>query len=202
MAVPRVDVTVRNTTLGLERLERFRADSQSLAPEHQHLIAELIMHRLFTIVDSAIEDLACKLVAGGSYLNGTQPARLFTAKSMDGAKSAMLTHGRRRARKYLQWTSAGAIRDSTRQVLDGREPFIVYAQAHGYLLNEMRKVRNFLAHKSPEARQNYRDVVRAVYGANSRVSIQVFLTSRRRPVPKVDEYLATSKILISDLARG
>ena len=203
MPAPRVDVTVRNMTTDIERLETFRTDSQSLGPGHQYLIAALIMLRLFSIVESAIEDLACKLVAGAPYVNGTHPARLFNARSMDGARSAMLTHGRLKTKSYLRWTSVKDIRDSTSQVLNSADPFIVHAQAHGNILSEMRKVRNFLAHKSPKARQDYREVVRVVYGANSRVRIEAFLTSRRiRPVAKVDEYLTTAKIVISDLARG
>ena len=203
MPAPRVDVTVRNTTNDIERLETFRTNSQSLAPMHQYLIAELIVLRLFSIVESAIEDIACKLVAGAPYVNGTSAARLFPAKSMDGARSAMLTFGRQTTRNYLRWTSARDIRESTSQVLNSTDPFIAYAQAHGNILNEMRKVRNFLAHRSPQARQGYREVVRVVYGANSRVGIEAFLTSRqRRSVAKVDEYLTRAKVMISDLARG
>ena len=204
MAAPRVDVTVRNTTADIDRLETFRADSQSLDPVHQYLIAELIVLRLFSIVESAIEEIACKLVAGSPYVNGLPPARLFPARSRDGARLAMLTHGRKKTKSYLRWTSVKDIRDSTSQVLKSTDPFITYAQAHGNILSEMRKVRNFLAHrKGPNARSGYKEVVRVVYGANSRVSIGAFLTSRRsRPVAKVDEYLATARIMVSDLARG
>ena len=98
MPTPRVDVTVRNTTTAIQRLETFRTNSQSLVPIHQHLIAELIMLRLFSIAESAIEDIACKLVAGASYSNGTHPARLCSARSMDGARTAMRTHGRPKRR--------------------------------------------------------------------------------------------------------
>ena len=203
MPAPRVEVTVRNTTTDIERLEIFRTDSQSLAPVHQYLIAELVMLRLFSIIESAIEDLACKLVAGAPYVNGTHPARAFPARSVDGARSAMLTHGRTKAKKYLRWTSVTDIRESTSTVLQSTDPFITYARVHGNILSEMRKVRNFLAHRSPNARQGYREVVRVVYGANSRVRVEAFLTSRqRRPVAKVDEYLTTAKIMIADLARG
>ena len=200
---PRVDVTVRETTADIDRLETFRTKSQFLAPEYQYLIAELIMLRLFSIIESAIEDLACKLVAGAPYINGNQPARLFTARSKDGARSAMLTYGRQKTKSYLRWTSLKDIRDSTSQVLNSADPFIRYAQVYGSILSEMRKVRNFLAHRSSKARQSYREVVRVVYGANSRIKIEAFLTSnRRRPVAKVDEYLTTARIMISDLARG
>ena len=203
MPAPRLEVTVRDATAGLVRLENFRATSQSLSPAHQYLIAELIMLRLFSLVENAIEELACKLVAGASYTNGTHPARLFTARSIDGARKAMLTYGRPKSLSRLRWNGARVIRDSTAKVLGPIEPFIEYVQVHGDRLNEMRQVRNYIAHRSPEARAGYRQVVRAAYGANSRVRVEVFLTSQqRRPLAKIDEYLAVAKILVSDLAKG
>ena len=203
MPMPRVEVTVRDSNADIERLETYRAASKCLAPIYQYLIAELIMLRLFSIIESATENVACKLVAGAPYLNGTHPARLITAKSMDGAMLAMREHDRPKAKSRLRWTSVRDIRDSTSQVLSSSDPFIVYAQAHGYILSEMRKVRNFLAHRSPDSRRGYREVVRIVYGANSKIRIGAFLTSRqRRPVAKIDEYLVTAKVIISDFARG
>ena len=204
MPAPRLDVTVRDALVGIRRLESFRNESAQLAnPVHQYLIAELIMLRLFSIVESSIESLACKLVAGAPYVNGNQPARLFVARSIDGAKKAMLSYGRPRPWSFLRWTTTQGIVASTSQVLDPGEPFIGYARAHSLVLDEMRKVRNFLAHQSTQSRAGYREVVRANYGANSRIKVESFLTSRRRlPRAKIDDYLSVVRIIISDLARG
>ena len=203
MPTPRLDVTVRDATVGLSRLEKFRANSKSLPPIYQYMIAELIMLRLFSIVEIAIEDLACKLVAGAPYTNRTHPARLYTAQSMNGARQAMLSYGRSKPLSKLQWTRVRSIRESTSKVLSPAEPFIKYAQVHGNRLDEMRRVRNYVAHRSADSRKEYQQVVRSSYGANSRVRVEVFLTSRqRRPVAKIDEYLATARIMISELAQG
>ena len=203
MSAPRLDVTVRDATAGLSRLAKFRAESKSLSPAHQYLIAELIMLRLFSIIESAIEDLACKLVAGAHYTNGTHPARLYTARSMNGARQAMLSYGRSKPLSKLQWNRIRGIRESTSTVLSPAEPFIKYAQVHGNRLNEMRQVRNYVAHRSSDSRTGYKQVVRSIYGANSRVKVEVFLTSQqRRPVAKIDEYLAAAGIMISELAKG
>ncbi len=203
MPAPRLDVTVRDATRGLSRLAKFRAESKSLSPVHQYLIAELIMLRLFSILENAIEDLACKLVAGAPYANGIHPARLYTAKSMDDARQAMLSNGRSKSLNKLRWNRVKDIRESTSTVLSPAEPFIKYAQVHGNRLNEMRQVRNYVAHRSSDSRTGYKQVVRSIYGANSRVGVEVFLTSQqRRPVAKIDEYLATAGIIISELAKG
>ena len=202
MPAPRLEVTVRDATKGLSRLAKFRAESKSLSPMHQYLIAELIMLRLFSILENAIEDLACKLVAGAPYANGIHPARLYTAKSMDDARQAMLSR-RAKPLSKLRWNRVKDIRESTSTVLSPAEPFIKYAQVHGNRLNEMRQVRNYVAHRSSDSRTGYKQVVRSIYGANSRVKVEAFLTSQqRRPVAKIDEYLATAGIIISELAKG
>ena len=156
-----------------------------------------------TVCWGSIRNSDCILYPGAGTVVLIRPAQTFYERIKDGARLAMLTYGRPKTKSYLRWTSVRNIRDSTSQVLKPTDPFITYAQAHGNILSEMRKVRNFLAHRGPNARQGYKEVVRVVYGANSRIRIEAFLTSRRRrPVAKVDEYLATAKIVVSDLARG
>ena len=203
MPKPSLNVTVRDTTISINRLENFRNEFRSFAPVHQYMFAELIMLRMFSILENAIEDIACKLVAGSPYTSGKYPVRLFAARSMECARSAMRQHGRTKTLNNLRWTSSGDIRESTKTVLDQKDPFITNVQIHANALDEMRKVRNFLAHRSTQSRMGYRQVVRVVYGANSRVRVEAFLTSRqRRSTAKIDEYLATSKIIILDLAKG
>ena len=184
-------------------LERFRFDSKGLEPRYQFFIAELITLRLFAILESAIANIAYKLVAGAAYLNGNHPIRLFTANSMAGARSAMLNYRRSNPRQNLRWTKSRDIRDSTSNVLPATESFITYAQAHGHVMDEMRKVRNYIAHRNADSRLGYRQVVRATYGANINIQSGAFLAStRRRTVAKVDEYITISKIIITDLVKG
>ena len=203
MALPRLEVTVRDTDSAISQLEKFRFDALTLEPKFQYLIAALVMLRLFSILEAAIEEVACKLVAGAPYTNGIHPTRLVPARSIEGAKLAMLNHGRQRPKYFLRWTSVSDIRDSTLNVLPSNEPFLNYAQRYANVLSEMRKVRNFLAHRSNQSRSGYRQVVRSVYGASSRVSVEAFLTSSRgRPRAKIDEYLSATKIMVSELARG
>lgn len=203
MPTPSLATTLRDTGVGIGNLERYRFDSKVLDPRYQHFIAELITLRLFSILEGAIADIAYKLVAGAAYLNGNQPIRLTTANSMASARTAMLNYGRAKPRQNLRWTKAKDIRDSTSNVLPATESFITYARAHGHILDEMRKVRNYIAHRNADSRKGYRQVVRAIYGANSKVNSGAFLASdRRRSVAKVDEYLTNAKVIISDLAKG
>lgn len=203
MPTPSLAITLRDTGTGLNNLERFRSDSKELEPRYQYFIAELMMLRLFAIMEGAIADIAYKLVAGATYLNGTEPIRLFSANSMASARAAMLNYGRQNARQNLRWTKSKDIRDSTSTVLPPTESFIRYARENGHLLDEMRKVRNYIAHNNADSRSGYRQVIRLTYGANSKVSSGVFLVSiRRQSVAKIDEYIANARIIIADLVNG
>ena len=203
MPTPNLSVTVREATAAIARLENFRADSRTLSAMHQHLIAELLMLRLFAILEFSIENLACKLVAGATYLNGDPPNRLVLARSLQAARSAMETHDRINGKITLRWTSSRDIRKSTSTVLCGTDPFLNNTSRHAHILTEMRKVRNYLAHKSASSRKGYREVLRSIYGANRLVRVESFLTSPRRHSPtKIDQYLASTRVIISDLAMG
>ena len=203
MPVPRLDITVRNSVAGIETLAKFRSESTGLIPRHQYFIAELIILRSFSILVETVSELACKLVAGAGYLKGSQPNRLFQAQSVAGARTAMLPRGRSRPLQYLRWTTVKEIKRSTSFVLDASEPYISYSDAHGPFLNEMRKVRNFIAHRNQSARAGYKEVIKSAYGANPPVDVGVFLVTTTRWKPsKIDYYLDAAKVMIRELATG
>ena len=203
MPVPRLDITLRDTRRRIDYLANFRSDSRDLAPRYQYFIAELIMLRLFAIMENAIADVAYKLVAGAAYINGNQPRRLYIARSIAGARTAMLTYGRSKPRQNLSWTKSKYIRESTSTVLAPTEIYLTYAQAHGGTLDEMRKVRNFIAHRNSSSHIGYKQVVRAAYGAHSKIGVGPFLVSEQRSsTTKIDSYLLAVKIIITDLANG
>jgi len=203
MPRPSLATTLHNTTSSVDYLAYHRTQSKELHSTYQYFIAEMIMLRLFAILENAIAEVAYKLVAGAPYLNGKHPKRCFVANSITGARAAMLTHGRAKPRQNLSWTKATYIRESTSNVLPESEPYIASSRAHGNILDEMRKVRNYAAHRNATSRKEYRQVVRASCGANAQLSIGAFLVSQQRwPISKVDYYLTTSKIMINDLVSG
>ena len=203
MPVPRLDITLRDTRRGIDYFATYRSDSRDLAPRYQYFIVELIMLRLFAIMENAIADVAYKLVAGAAYINGNKPRRCFSASSIAGARTAMLAYGRSKPRQNLSWSKSKYIRESTSRVLASTESYLTYAQVHGGTLDEMRKVRNFIAHRNSTSRRGYKQVVRATYGANSKVGVGPFLVSdQRSSTAKIDSYLLAVKIIIADMANG
>jgi hypothetical protein len=80
---------------------------------------------------------------------------------------------------------------------------VYYTSVHGNSIDEMRKVRNFIAHRSTSSRSEYRDVIRLTYGANINISSGVFLISdRRSSIPNIDRYITTTKIVLNDMEKA
>lgn len=203
MPVPRLDITERNVLRDIKYLSDSWAKCTTLAPFYQYFISEMIMMRLFSVLNEAIEEIACKLVTNAVYKNGHRPTLLFTASNIMGAKSAMLSHGRKKARRYLNWTNANQIFHSARYVIDPSDIFFSKCMAHDPLIDEMRLVRNYIAHRNTSTLSGYRTVIRAVYGANSKISPGRFLVSDKRlSTPKLIQYLGSTKIVVSDLVAG
>ena len=199
MARLNIRVTLRDTNSRLDQLVRYRAQSLELSPRFQHFVAEVVLLRLSSVLELAIENIVCKLVAGSDYINGSSPMRLHAARSVSGAFSLMNPKGR----VFLQWNSESNIRANASLVLDMNDPLFTRVAAHNIALDEMRRVRNRIAHNSSKAKQEFRDVVRRTYGANASVTTGAFLTSmNRHPVAKINEYLVRGRTIVQELVAG
>jgi hypothetical protein len=124
---------------------------------------------------------------------------------MDDAHSKMLTHGRRRNRRprYLQWTKADFIRDSIQYVLDLGNPYNRNIQNYSILINEMRVVRNHIAHRLTSTRQAYNTELARLYGANIRLPVGAYLASTtRHPISNMNRYIQSMKIILDDITNG
>ena len=203
MAVPKLSITLRNSGTAIDKLNNFREESKNLEAKYQHFISEMLMLRLFSIFEDAVAEIAYKLASGACYTNGKSPSLTCQAGSISGSRGLFLNHDRPRTIQNLKWTKAKFIRESVQHVIPITESYIVNAQRHGSIIEEMRKVRNVLAHKTSSAKSDYRTVVRNVYGANINIAPGPFLsTTRRSPISNLDIYLASTMIVLADLAKG
>lgn len=203
MARPKVERTVHMLNRSVDQLTQYYRDSNSLAPRFQYLVAELVMLRLFSVLEEAIEEVALKLVARALYTNGQPPTLRYNARSISDARSAMMNYGRAKSLSHLRWGRSGDIRDSVDKVMEGTDPFCRNATAHGAILNEMRIVRNRVAHVGSDSRARFQQVIRHTYGANRSIQTGAFLTSVQvLPRAKMEDYLAATRVLVADLARG
>ncbi len=167
------------------------------------MISEIVMLRLFSIIETSIAEIAFKLACGARYKNRNPPIILLRCSSMANAHANMLTHRRRRPYMHLKWTKSAFIRDSIEYVLDISDSFYSNVQIHGNIINEMRIVRNQIAHRSKSTKIDYINLLRSRYGGNPNLTLGAFLISKaRNPISNIDLYIRVSKIVLHDITKG
>ncbi|HIK74719.1 MAG TPA: hypothetical protein EYG00_08470 [Alcanivorax sp.] len=203
MPVAKLSITLRNADVNIARLRKHAIEAQELAPRFQHFVAEMIMLRLFSIYESGISEIAYKLVSGACYLNGRYPNLSIKSGAVSASRGILLTHDRPRAVQNLKWTKASFVKDSVKRVIPESEKFVFNTQANGPIIDEMRRIRNVLAHQTSSAKRDYRQILRQAYGANVQVPPGAFLTSTRRSnSSKIQTYLTSTSIILLDAASG
>lgn len=203
--MPRVSViTSLNTSVkDIAILSNYILRSKSLDAKYQYMISEVIMLRLFSTLEATISEVAFKLACGALYQNGTAPRILRPCCSIQDAHATMLNHNRPRPLQYHRWTKASLVKESIEHVLDVTDTFFVNIQYHGTLINEMRIVRNHIAHKTTSTKNEYNQLLSRTYGGNPRLTVGAFLTSTsRNPLANIDRYISTTRIILNDITKG
>lgn len=203
MTTPNLQITIRNAQQQIDKLIGYRTASEDLEAKYQHFVAEMIMLRLFSIFEDTVAEIAFKIASGAVYLNGKKPILTTKAGSVAGARGLFLSHGRTKPIQNLKWTKSKYIKESVQYVIAITDPFINSAQRNGNIIDEMRKVRNHLAHNTTSAKEEFKNVIRLTYGANIRITSGAFLSSTKRtPICNLERYLSSTKILLSDMISG
>ncbi|MFC2078446.1 hypothetical protein ACFLSZ_00535 [Candidatus Bipolaricaulota bacterium] len=200
----RLDVELRDCRASVDNLLALYGSLASLPGGIQKLVAEIVMLRLFDILSEHLRRITCKVACGGMYLDGTAPSLLHRSTSMAGAEKAMRTHGRgSKLHNHLRWSASKYIKENSVFVIDRRDHLIVTLDSHHMLIDEMRRVRNRIAHNNQGSRKAYSQVIRRRYGAKVRgVRPGVLLLSTRwSPVP-LEEYLRSTRVLVRALVKG
>lgn len=203
MALPNLRITIQNSAQQIDKLYAHQVDCEKLEAKYQHFIGEMIMLRLFSIFEDSVAELAYKIAAGGLYLNGSSANLIKRAGRTRDARQLFLTHNRPKAKDNLKWTKAKFIRESVDNIIPANESFIINAQAHGQIIDEMRKVRNALAHNSHSAKAEFKDILRILYGVNKNIAPGIFLISKRHHhICNLTRYISSTKIVLQTMAGG
>lgn len=161
------------------------------------------MLRLFSILETTFAEISFKLACNAKYRNGNTPLILRRCGSLQQAHIAMLSYNRNRPKLYLKWTKASYIKESIEYVLDINDVFYQNIQIHGSLINEMRIVRNHIAHRSTSTKNEYISLLQTKYGGNPNLTLGAFLTStKRNPIANIHYYINASRIILNDITRG
>lgn len=192
----------RDTTDHIDRLLELHRNTTSVAPKYRKLIAEIMLVRLFYILENGIRVISCKAVCGAAYLDGTAPSVVRLCRSVTAAAAEMQNFGRSR-RHDLKWSRASEIKENLKYVLAPSDHLLQIVDAHGQYIDELRRVRNRVTHDNPGARSNFRVVVRRHYGAELNwVTPGTLLVSPRRTPALIEEYLLKARVLVKTLVKG
>jgi hypothetical protein len=204
MAGPSLSVDWQRVDHELARLVSLLPSIPTLPAAHRKLVAEIMMVRLFLLVENTIQSVCGKLLCNCNYLDGSTPRRLVTARSLSMAFDLMRTHGRVLPKRFLGWNQSADIRDNLSNALDAADPAYLVVTANAALLTHMRYMRNHIAHKNEGTRRNFHKVMRSHYGAIRRgiTSGTLLLTVFAPGAPSlIAQYLTASRVFLKLLVR-
>ena len=200
--MPRLDVELRESQSALDRLLAIHDDLHQLSLTPRRIVAELLLLRAFDIFEFHISRIAAKIVAGALYLDGSAPNVIRSARSMAGAETEMRNYGRSKVRN-LKWSTAKAIKANLLHVLDRSDDLVVRVDNHGGFIDEVRRIRNRIAHTNSNTRAAFQVVVRRNYGASSSALLPgAFLLSTRWQPNKLEDYLLKTRLLLRVVMNG
>lgn len=185
----------------LSVVEKYLIKAQALPPDLYGFVAEIMMLRIFSVLEYAIRETATRLACCAPYRNGDSPIDIiYPCSSLSDAINKFKTYNRTKAKSYLQFTNVKQTNDSIKYIIGASEPFRMKLVRYGNQFEEMRKIRNHIAHRTSSTRQDFKDVIRQKYGANLRINPSAFLIStKRQPQPIIVEYLTDVRVIINDV---
>lgn len=199
----RLNVNLQDFNREADKLSDLETNLNYLPAKYQKLVAEIVLLRLFYLLENTFISIACKVVCGAQYLDGSNPNVLISCRTIQSAKAQMENHGRAKPRHNLKWSKASEIKENLKYVLDHHDHFVKIVDIHGTLIDEVRRVRNRIAHNNQTSRNNYQVIVRRYYGARlNGLTPGNFLISSRYSPNILHQYLAKSKILVRELMKG
>ena len=203
MPKPSLRVSRERAEGNIQKLETIRVEMRNLPSKTQYLLSEILLIRLASILEDYIGECAYKIACGTPYENGDAAVLLYNARSMPDARNAMLRRNRARPKQSLSWTRASYIKQSVEHVIGSTDHFVTKCDQFGSIWSELFKVRTFAAHRSSSSRENFRAVVRMVYGQPRRMELGQFLLSPHLVVrPNLDRYIQSTRVFVKELVKA
>jgi hypothetical protein len=186
------------------RMQGLLPSLSAIVPAHRKFIAEIMMIRLFLLLENTILSSAAKILCGATYLDGLTPKPLVSVRSIPLALDAMRNNGRTKPKPNLPWNKSTEIRDNLSNTLDPADPFFGTIIKHGSLLTEMRFVRNHIAHNNPGTRANFQKVIRQYYGGPKKGVTPgiILLTTAFSPRCVLEKYIVSTRVFVKELLRN
>lgn len=162
-------------------------------------LAEMVVIRLFAMIEAVLEDSACRMVCGAKYCDGTTPTlrRPYPTRGFKRARHEMCHFGRTEPLQQLRWSRAGEVGENLALLFPRSEHFVNTILLHGQFISDLRKVRNHIAHDNRGTRLHFQEVVRNYYGASvhSMTPGRMLLSTRFSPI-LVERFCRQTRIVL------
>jgi hypothetical protein len=201
---PSLAVTHREFKAHTARLRALCQHIPAFNPDYRMLLAEMIALQAFYCFETAIEGIAGKLVCGAWYGDGTAAKVTHANRSIADALHSMRTVGRTRPKGILKWNGTREITANVRHVLATNEAFCTACRNHGSRLNEIRIVRNHIAHNNRDTRREFAGVVARRLGALPQRLPRAgafVLREFTQGVPLLVEFVVALEVIVKDAAK-
>ena len=203
MARPSIMATYKKSITDLAIAGRYLQKGRNLPPEMYGFVAEMLMLRIFSILENCVREVSVRVACGVSYKNGVVSSPIIKCTSIQDALNRFKSEGRKKPLSYLRFTNVKYANQSIEHIINSSEPIRVKLLKYGVQFEEMRKVRNHIAHRYKNTYIEYESVIANRYGANLKLKPSVFLTSTKRQSKAIiEEYLITVKVIIDDITNG
>lgn len=205
MSRPSIAGIYNKSMADISRLDFYIQKSKHLQPDIRGYIIEILMLRLFSILESSVREIAFRVACGVPYRNGVPSRPVVRCATLNDAVKNFKTYNRKKTLYHLKFTNVSNTNDSVEHIIDTTEPFRVKLSAYGVRFEEMRKVRNHIAHHYKNTYAEYKSVICARYGAFKKIRPAVYLNSQVSSTTRmtfIEEYLKITKALINDITAG
>lgn len=203
MARPSIKATYNKSMSDLAVVGRYLQKSKNLPPDMYGFVAEILMLRVFSILEGCVRDVSARVACGASYRNGVISTPIIKCTSIQDALNRFKNEGRRKPLSYLRFTNVNHTNESIKYIIDSSEPIRVKLSRYCAQFEEMRKVRNHIAHNYKNTYVDYKSVIIGRYGAHLKLKPSVFLTSTKRQTRAIiDEYIINVRVIINDITTG
>jgi len=184
------------------KLKSLITEISIIEPKYQKFIVEMILIRVFYNFENYVSIISKKVATGCIYSDSTSPVLLLKSSSITKSDNLFKNYGRNKPLFNLNWATAKEIKGNVSSIIDPADNFVQVIDRNGTLLDEIRRIRNRIAHNNPVSRSNFYIVVRRYYGAivNHITPGTLLLTNRKNPI-LINQYLSKLDIVARDLIK-
>lgn len=199
----RLDKDLRLYNNQADKLFDLQSNLGSIPPSYRKLIAEITLLRISDLLQNSFESISCKVACGATYLDGTNPMLIHRCSSMANAISQMKILNRQKPKPLLRWSKVSDMNRNSQHIIDRHDNVTIVLTNHGGLIDEIRRVRNRVAHNNRRSRLEFQIVVARHYGAQlNHITPGSMLLSPRFNPSLLDQLILKTKILIKALVKG